>query len=189
MDQGARLDVSWNPCGSEILAKFRRNSCEIMVDSDEFRWNSKKIWWKSGELMVNRANKQETRNKTTQLYSHIHASVHPCIHVSLFTRIFLCVSVSTVTFQKIMFVFAAWTLAIWNLRQYGQISNIFAFRIWDAQFEILRFEIMKTDRTDLSAAPCLYVCVSVSCLLAPARFNMLHSAPHRVRTLLHPVAH
>ena len=25
--------------------------------------------------------------------------------------------------------------------------NLFAFRIWDAQFEILRFEIMKTDRT------------------------------------------
>ena len=40
----------------------------------------------------------------------------------------------TVSFQNFMFVFAAWTLAIWNSRQYGQISNIFAFRIWDAQF-------------------------------------------------------
>ena len=33
-----------------------------------------------------------------------------------------------------------------EIRQYGQISNIFAFRIRDAQFEILRFEILKTDR-------------------------------------------
>ena len=33
----------------------------------------------------------------------------------------------------------------WNLRQYGHVSSIFAFRIWDARFEILRFEIMKTD--------------------------------------------
>ena len=52
----------------------------------------------------------------------------------------------TVSFQNSMFVFAAQTLAIWNLRQCGQIGNIFAFRIWDAQFDILRFEIMKTDR-------------------------------------------
>ena len=35
-----------------------------------------------------------------------------------------------------------------NLKlQYGQISNIFAFRISDAQFEVLRFEIMKTCRS------------------------------------------
>ena len=46
-----------------------------------------------------------------------------------------------------MFVFAAQTLAIWNSRRYGQINNIFAFRIWDARFEVLRFEIMKTDRS------------------------------------------
>ena len=36
-----------------------------------------------------------------------------------------------------MFVFAAWTLAIWNLRQCGHIGNTFAFRIWDAQFEFI----------------------------------------------------
>ena len=42
----------------------------------------------------------------------------------------------TVSFQNFMFVFAAKTLAIWNSRQYGQTSNVFAFRIWDAQFEI-----------------------------------------------------
>ena len=30
------------------------------------------------------------------------------------------------------------------------MSNISAFRIWDAQFEILRFEIMKTDRLNQS---------------------------------------
>ena len=36
-----------------------------------------------------------------------------------------------------------WQFEIW---QYGQINNIFVFRIWDAQFEIFRFEIMKTDR-------------------------------------------
>ena len=28
-------------------------------------------------------------------------------------------------------------------------ATYFLFRIWDAQFEILRFEIMKTDRTDV----------------------------------------
>ena len=52
---------------------------------------------------------------------------------------------TTASFQNFMFVFAASTLAIWNLRQYGQISNMFAFRIWEAEFEMLRFEIMKTD--------------------------------------------
>ena len=40
----------------------------------------------------------------------------------------------------------------WNLRQYGRISNMFAFRIWDAQFEFSRFEIMKTDRKDAPGA-------------------------------------
>ena len=36
---------------------------------------------------------------------------------------------TTVSFQNFMFVFAAQTLAIRNLRQYGQLRNIFAFRI------------------------------------------------------------
>ena len=43
-----------------------------------------------------------------------------------------------------------WQSEIW---EYGQISNIFAFRIWVAQFEILRFEIMKTDRKGSPAGP------------------------------------
>ena len=54
--------------------------------------------------------------------------------------------IDTVSFQNVKSVFAAYTLAIWSLRQYGQISSLFVFRIWDAQFEIMRSEIMKTGR-------------------------------------------
>ena len=48
-----------------------------------------------------------------------------------------------------MFVFASyklWQFEVWD-SMYGQIGNVLAFRIWDAQFEILRFETMKIDRS------------------------------------------
>ena len=100
------------------------------------------------------------------IYIYTHTYTYIYIHICVYIYIYTCIKVSplawfdragdrfrrviptrTVSFQNFKFVFAAWTLAIWNLRQYGHISNIFAFRIWDAQFEISRFEIMKTDRT------------------------------------------
>ena len=87
------------------------------------------------------------------IYIYIY-SIHSCwcvIYVYMYISLSLfqttCRNPLTVSFQNFKIVFAAWTLAIRNSRQYGHISNIFYFRIWDTQFEFLRFEIMKTDRT------------------------------------------
>ena len=49
----------------------------------------------------------------------------------------------TASFQNFLFFFAAETLAIWKFRQYGQISNIFAFRIWDAQLNFCDLKLWK----------------------------------------------
>ena len=81
----------------------------------------------------------------------------------------------TVSFQNIMFVFSAQTLAIWNSRQYGHIGNIFAFRIWDAQFWSFRFEIMKTDRT---VSVCLSIYPSIHLSIYPSIHLSIYPSIH-----------
>ena len=91
------------------------------------------------------------------IYIYIHVCMYVCMYVYIYIYIYIYIQCNVTCIwskqarasetRKVSCLFLRPRLAIWNLRLYRQIRNIFALRIWDSQFEILRFEIMTTDRT------------------------------------------